>query len=126
MDYKQRTERYNSDAVQALVAKWNDANSRMERCKQEMRDTEEEIVKNICPYKVGEVFANKDGKKYILEKIAVDTHNLRGGFCGKGVKFIDFFYTFRSIRKDGRPSMNGRSWVDIEDVKSTGEIYGKD
>ena len=121
MKYKEKVERYNSATAQALVAKWNDAHSRMNACKLEKQEAEAEMVMHVCPYKLGEIFIDKKGKKFALTKISVNDYALRGGYDEKGEKYIDFCYKFVAIRKDGRLSMNGTTWVNIDEVERTGE-----
>jgi hypothetical protein len=114
MTYKEKVERYNTATAQALVAKWNDAHSRMKACKLEKEEAEAEMVMHVCPYKLGEIFADKKGKKYALTRISVNDYALRGGYDENGEKYIDFSYKFVAIRKDGHLSMNGSTWVNGE------------
>ena len=124
MTDKQKAEINSTATAQALIAKWNDADKRMAACKLEKQEAEADMVMHVCPYKVGEIFADpKSGKRYILTKITVNTYAVQGGYSGKSPKCIDFNYTFRAIRKDGRPSMNGTSWINIDDMERTGKTY---
>ena len=124
MTDKQKAEINSTATAQALLAKWNDAEKKMVACKLEKQEAEAEMVMHVCPYKAGEIFADrKSGKRYILTKITVSDYALRGGYSERGQKYIDFIYTFRAIRKDGHPSMNGTSWVNIDEMYRTGETY---
>jgi hypothetical protein len=93
----------------------------MQNAKRWLLICEDNMIRKICPYKVGEVLADKQGKKFVIKKISLNRYALeeKGGASNDG--YIDFDYTFVALRKDGKPSNNGRAWLNIEEAERTGE-----
>ena len=121
MAYKEKKNRYDSPQAREMVNSWNSALLEIESAKRWLLDCEDDMIRKICPYKVGEVLADKQGKKFVIKKISLNRYALheKGGVDNNG--YIDFDYTFVALRKDGKPSLNGTSWLDIEKAERTGE-----
>lgn len=71
---------------------------------------------------MGEVLADKQGKKFVIKKISLNRWALEAKGGASNDRYIDFDYTFVALMKDGKPSLNGTSWLDIEETERTGEI----
>lgn len=121
MAYKEKKNRYNSPQAREMVNSWNWALLEIHNAKRRLLQCEDDMIRKICPYKVGEVLADKQGKKFVIKKISLNRYALeeKGGASNDG--YIDFDYTFVALRKDGKPSLNGTSWLDIEKAERTGE-----
>jgi hypothetical protein len=121
MAYKGNNKRYNSPQAREMVNSWNSALLEMQNAKRWLLICEDNMIRKICPYKVGEVLADKQGKKFVIKKISLNRYALeeKGGASNDG--YIDFDYTFVALRKDGKPSNNGRAWLNIEEAERTGE-----
>ena len=121
MTYKGKKNKYNSPQAREMVNSWNLALLEMQNAKRRLLICEDDMIREICPYKVGEVLADKQGKKFVIKKISLNRYALedKGGASNDG--YIDFEYTFVALRKDGKPSNNGRAWLNIEETERTGE-----
>ena len=121
MTNKEIKNRYNSPQAREMVISWNSALLDIESAKRRLLQCEDDMICEICPYKVGEVLADKQGKKFVIKKISLNRYALedKGGASNDG--YIDFDYTFVALRKDGKPSNNGRAWLNIEETERTGE-----
>jgi hypothetical protein len=121
MAYKGNNKRYDSPQAREMVNSWNSALLEMQNAKRWLLICEDNMIRKICPYKVGEVLADKQGKKFVIKKISLNRYALeeKGGASNDG--YIDFEYTFVALRKDGKPSNNGRAWLNIEETERTGE-----
>ena len=119
MTYKEKKNRYNSPQSREMVNSWNWELLEIQRAKRRLLQCEDDMIRKVCPYKVGEVLADKQGKKFVIKKISLNRCALedKGGASG----YIDFEYTFVALRKDGKPSNNGRAWLNIEETERTGE-----
>lgn len=121
MAYKGNNKRYDSPQAREMVNSWNSALLEIQNGKRWLLICEDNMIRKICPYKVGEVLADKHGKKFVIKKISLNRYALedKGGASNHG--YIDFDYTFVALRKDGKPSNNGRAWLNIEEAERTGE-----
>jgi hypothetical protein len=121
MAYKGNNKKYDSPQAREMVNSWNSALLEIQNAKRWLLICEDNMIRKICPYKVGEVLADKQGKKFVIKKISLNRWALedKGGASNDG--YIDFDYTFVALRKDGKPSNNGTSWLDIEKAERTGE-----
>jgi hypothetical protein len=121
MTNKNIKNRYNSPQAREMVNSWNSAVLAIQNAQRWMLICEDNMIREICPYKVGDVLADKQGKKFVIKKISLNRNALyeKGGVGNDG--YIDFDYTFVALRKDGKPSNNGRAWLNIEEAERTGE-----
>lgn len=121
MAYKTNNKRYDSPQAREMVNSWNWELLEIQKAKRRLLQCEDNMIRKICPYKVGEVLADKQGKKFVIKKISLNRYALedKGGASNDG--YIDFDYTFVALRKDGKPSLNGKSWLNIEEAERTGE-----
>lgn len=121
MAYKGNNKKYDSPHAREMVNSWNSALLEIQNAKRWLLICEDNMIREICPYKVGEVLADKQGKKFVIKKISLNRYALedKGGASNHG--YIDFDYTFVALRKDGKPSLNGTSWLNIEEAERTGE-----
>ena len=121
MTNKEIKNRYNSPQAHEMVNSWNWALLEIHNAQRRLLQCEDDMIRKVCPYKVGEVLADKQGKKFVIKKISLNRNALHdnGGASNDG--YIDFDYTFVALRKDGKPSNNGKSWLNIEETERTGE-----
>jgi hypothetical protein len=121
MAYKTNNKRYDSPQAHEMVNSWNWALLDIHNAKRRLLQCEDNMIRKICPYKVGDVLINKQGKKFVIKKISLNRNALyeKRGVDNDG--YIDFDYTFVTLRKDGKPSCNGISWLNIKDAERTGE-----
>ena len=121
MTNKEIKNRYNSPQAHEMVNSWNWALLEIHNAQRRLLQCEDDMIRKVCPYKVGEVLADKQGKKFVIKKISLNRWALedKGGASNDG--YIDFDYTFVALRKDGKPSTNGKSWLNIEETERTGE-----
>ncbi len=121
MIYKEIKNRFNSPQAREMVNSWNSAVLAIHNAQRWMLICEDNMIRKICPYKVGDVLINKQGKKFAIKKISLNRNALyeKRGVDDDG--YIDFDYTFVTLRKDGKPSCNGRAWLNIEETERTGE-----
>ena len=78
--------------VQALKAKIKDAEDRISKEKEYVRQAKQDIAEHLCPFKVGDEVINKNGDRQIVASIR---------YCGWSRAGYDF--KIFKIKKDGTP-----------------------
>lgn len=95
-----------SPLAKELIEKWGEKYAKYAEIKKELAELKKRMVKEIAPYKVGDVIRTvKDGKEFIVSEISISDYHLNEGGYKTG-PYISFEYQTKAIRKDGMPSRN--------------------
>ena len=94
MAYKGNNKRYDSPQAREMVNSWNSARLEIQNAKRWLLICEDNMIREICPYKVGEVLADKQGKKFVIKKISLNRYALedKGGASNDG--YIDYIIEY--------------------------------